>query len=51
MNYKKKIPDFITMFDSFSKIFEIENESDENLFGKIKNSIGWLNDYEILKLH
>lgn len=51
MNYKKMIPDFITMFDSFSKIFEIENDCDENLFGKIKNSIGWLNDYEILKLH
>lgn len=53
LNYRKKIPDFCKTLDSFPRIYEIENENenDINLLSKIRKSIDWLNTYEILKIN
>jgi len=51
MSFKRQIPYLCDMLDSFSKIFEVDNQGEDNLFMKIRNTSDWVNKYEIFKIN
>lgn len=51
MSFKRQIPDLCDMLNSFSKIFEVDNQGEDNLFMKIRNTSDWVNKYKIFKIN